>query len=149
MSEVLSSLHTCLFYAKDAWVPEYTYWDKESMYIRKHSEKNMSDSDFRAPLYASYSLSYYMTNTSVSQMITTCIVLPVDTLEGNWVENERQHSPSNTNLSIPFGERASLMLFPWVGKLPAFHAARNFLIKSVQNLVLNLMVLLGGFYDEY
>ena len=89
MSEVLSSLHTCLFYAKDAWVPEYTYWDKESMYIRKHSEKNMSDSDFRAPLYASYSLSYYMTNTSVSQMITTCIVLPVDTLEGNWVENEK------------------------------------------------------------
>ena len=41
------------------------------------------------------------------------------------------------------------MLFPWVGNLPAFHAARNFLIKSVQNLVLNLMVLLGGFYDEY
>ena len=36
------------------------------MYIRKHSEKNMSDSDFRAPLYASYSVSYYMTNTSVS-----------------------------------------------------------------------------------
>ena len=82
------------------------------MYIRNHSEKNMSDSDFRAPLYASYSVSYYMTNTSVSQMITTCIVLPVDTLEGNWVEKKRQHSPSNTNLSIPFGERASLMLFP-------------------------------------
>ena len=51
-----------------------------------------------------------MTNTSVSQMITTCIVLPVDTLEGNWVEKKRQHSPSNTNLSIPFGERASLTL---------------------------------------
>ena len=119
------------------------------MYIRKHSEKNMSDSDFRAPLYASYSVSYYMTNTSVSQMTTTCIVLPVDTLEGNWVQKKRQHSPSNTNLSIAFGERASLMLFPWVDNLPAFHETRNFLIKSVQNLVLNLMVLLGGFYDEY
>ena len=82
------------------------------MYIRKHSEKNMSDSDFRAPLYASYSVNFYMTNTSVSQMITPCIVLPVDTLEGNWVEKKRQHSPSNTNLSIPFGERASFMLFP-------------------------------------
>ena len=62
------------------------------MYIRKHSEKNMSDSDFRAPLYASYSVSYYMTNTLVSQMITPCIVLPVDTLEGNWVEKKRKHS---------------------------------------------------------
>ena len=41
------------------------------------------------------------------------------------------------------------MLFPWVGKLQVFHATQNFLIKSVQNLVLNLMVLLGGFYDEY
>ena len=48
-----------------------------------------------------------MTNTSVSQMIATCIVLPVNTLEGNWVEKKKQHSPSNTNLSIPFGERAS------------------------------------------
>ena len=41
------------------------------------------------------------------------------------------------------------MLFPWVGKLPVFHATQNILIKSVQNLVVNLMVLLGGFYDEY
>ena len=82
------------------------------MYIRNHSEKNISDSDFRAPLYASYSVSYNMTNTSVSQMITTCIVLPVDTLESNWVEKKRKHCPLNTNLSIPFGERASLMLFP-------------------------------------
>ena len=64
----------------------------------------MSDSDIRAPLYASYSVSYYMINTSVSQMITTCIVLPVNTLEGNWVEKKGQHSPLNTNLSIPFGE---------------------------------------------
>ena len=48
-----------------------------------------------------------MTNTSVSQMITTCIVLPVNTLEGNWVEKKRQHSPSNTNLSIPFEQPAS------------------------------------------
>ena len=119
------------------------------MYIRNHSEKNMSDSDFRAPLYASYSVSYYMTNTSVSQMITTCIVLPVDTLEGNWVEKKRQQSPSNTNLSKPFGERAFLTLFHWVGNLSVFHATLNFLIKSVQNLVLNWMVLLGGFYDEY
>ena len=59
------------------------------MYIRNHSEKNISDSDFRAPLYASYSVSYNMTNTSVSQMITICIVLPVDTLESNWVEKEK------------------------------------------------------------
>ena len=66
-----------------------------------------------------------MTNTSVSQMITTCIVLPVDTLEVNWVEKKRQHSPSNTNLSIPFGERASLTLFPQVGNLPVFHATQN------------------------
>ena len=78
-----------------------------------------------------------MTNTSVSQMITTCIVLPVNTLEGNWVEKKRQHSPSNTSLSIPFGERASLMLFPRVSNQPVFHAAWNFLTKSVQNLVLN------------
>ena len=82
------------------------------MYIRNLSEENISDSDFRAPLYASYSVSYYMTNISVSKMITTCILLPVDTLEGNWVERKRQHSPLNTNLSIPFGERAFLMLFP-------------------------------------
>ena len=74
------------------------------MYIRNHSEKNISDSDFRASLYASYLVSYYMTNTSVIKMITTCIVLPVDTLEGNWVEKKRQHSPLNTNLCIPFGE---------------------------------------------
>ena len=97
------------------------------MYIRNHSEKNMSDSDFTAPLYASYSVRYYMTNTSVSQMKTTCIVLPVDTLEGNWVEKKRQHSPSNTNLSIPYGERASLMLFPWVGNLPVFSCNPEFL----------------------
>ena len=66
-----------------------------------------------------------MTNTLVSQMITTCIVLLVDTLEVNWVEKKRQHSPSNTNLSIPFGERASLTLFPQVGNLAVFQATRN------------------------
>ena len=48
-----------------------------------------------------------MTNISVSQMITTCIVLPVNTLEGNWVEEERQHSLSNTYFSTHLGERAS------------------------------------------
>ena len=47
-----------------------------------------------------------MTNTSVSQMLTTCVVLPVNTLEGNWVEKKRQHSPSNTYLSTHLGERA-------------------------------------------
>ena len=78
-----------------------------------------------------------MTNTSVSQMITTCIVLPVNTLEGNWVEKKRRHSPLNANLSMPFGERASKTLLPRVGKPPVFHAAWNFLTKSVQNLVLN------------
>ena len=72
-----------------------------------------------------------MTNISVSQMITTCIVLPVNTLEGNWVEKKKQHSPLNTNLSIPFGERVSLTLFPRVGNPPVFHAAQNFLTKSV------------------
>ena len=41
------------------------------------------------------------------------------------------------------------MLFPQVGNLPVFHAAQNFLAKGEQNLVLNWMVLLGGFYDEY
>ena len=41
------------------------------------------------------------------------------------------------------------MLFPWVGKPPIFNAAQNFLIKSVQNLVLSSVVLLGGLYDEY
>ena len=61
-----------------------------------------------------------MTNMAVSQMITTCIVLPVNTLEGNWVEKKRQHFPSNTNLSIHFGERASKMLFPRVGNPPVF-----------------------------
>ena len=36
-----------------------------------------------------------------------------------------------------------------VGNLLVFHAARNFLTKSVQNSVLNWMVLLGGFYYKY
>ena len=54
-------------------------------------------------------------------------MLPVNILEGNWVEKKRQHSPLNTNLSIPFGERVSKMLFPRVGNLPVFHAAQNFL----------------------
>ena len=91
----------------------------------------MSDSDFRTPLYASYSVSYYMTNTSASQVITTCIVLPVNTLEGNWVEKKRQHSPLNTNLSVPVGENATKTLFPQVGNPPVFHAVQNFLTKSV------------------
>ena len=72
-----------------------------------------------------------MTNTSASQMITTCIVLPVNTLESNWVEKKRQHSPSNTDLSTPLGERPSKTLFPQVGNPPVFHAAWNFLMKSV------------------
>ena len=146
---MLSSLDTCLFHALDAWVPQCTNWDKGSIYIRNHSEKNWAESDFRAPLHASYSLSYYMTNTSASHMRTTCIVVPVNTLEGNWVEKKRQHSPPNTYLSTPLGERASKTLFPRVGNLPVSHAARNFLMKSVRNHVLSWMVLLGGFYDQY
>ena len=134
---MLSSLYTCLFHAKDAWAPQCTDWDKGSIYIRNHSEKNRADSDFRTPLHASYSVSYYVTNTSASQMITTCIVLLVNTLEGNWVEKKRHHSPSNTYLSTPLGERASSTLFPWVGNPPVFHAARNFWTKNERNLVLS------------
>ena len=37
-------------------------------------------------------------------MITTCIVLPVNTLEGNRVEQKRQHSPLNTNLHTFWGK---------------------------------------------
>ena len=40
-------------------------------------------------------------------MITTCSVLPVNKLEGSWVEKKRQHSPSNTSLSTHFGEPTS------------------------------------------
>ena len=149
MLEVLSSLDTCLFHAKGAWAPQCTNQYKGSIYIRNHSEKNRADSDFRAPLHASYSVSYYVTNTSASQMITTCIVLLVNTVEGNWVENERQHSPSNTYLFTPLGERASLTLFPWVGNPPVFHASRNFWTKSVRNLVLSSMVPTENLYDKY
>ena len=60
-------------------------------------------------------------------MIITCIVLPVNTLEGNWVEKKKQYSPSNTYLSTPLGERVSKMLFLRVGNPPVFHAARNWL----------------------
>ena len=41
------------------------------------------------------------------------------------------------------------MLFTQVGNLPVFMQPGIFLTQSVQNLVLNWMVLLGGFYDEY
>ena len=56
-------------------------------------------------------------------MITTYSVLPVNTLEGNWVEKKRQCSPSNTSLSIHFEERVSKTPFPRVGNPPVFHAA--------------------------
>ena len=49
---------------------------------------------------------YYMTNTSVSHMITSCIVLPINTLQGNWVEKKRQHSPSNTFLFKDLGRES-------------------------------------------
>ena len=78
-------------------------------------------------------------------MITTCIVLPVDTLEVNWVEKKRQHSPSNTNLSIPFGERASLTLFPQVGNLPIFQATQNVLIKRCTEYSSELNGAIGKF----
>ena len=43
-------------------------------------------------------------------MITNCIVLLVNTLEGSWVEKERQHSPSNTYLSTcPSGQPTSFL----------------------------------------
>ena len=58
MLEVLSSLDPCLFFAKDAWTPWYTYWDRGSIYIKNYNEKNRSESEYRAPLYASYSVSY-------------------------------------------------------------------------------------------
>ena len=67
-----------------------------------------------------------MTNTSVSQITTTCIVLPVNILEGNWVEKNRQHSPMNTYLSIPLGERVSPTLFLQVGNPPVFDATLEF-----------------------
>ena len=63
-----------------------------------------------------------MTNTSVSQVVTTCIVLPVDTLEGNWVEKKAVFSIKYQFVD-PFWERASKTLFPQVGNLLVFHAA--------------------------
>ena len=60
-------------------------------------------------------------------MITTCIVLLVNTVEGNWVENERQHSPSNTYLSTPLGERASKTLFPPSWQPASFSCIPEFL----------------------
>ena len=64
--------------------------------------------------------SCYTTNTSVFRMITTCIVLPVNTLECNWAEKEMQHSPSNTYLSTHLGGRVSKTLFLQVDNLTIF-----------------------------
>ena len=42
---------------------------------------------------------------------TTYDVLTMKTVKGSWVEKERQHSPSNSYLSTPLGQRVSRMLF--------------------------------------
>ena len=64
-------------------------------------------SDFQVPLLASYSVSYQVSNTWVSQVITTFGVLPQDTVKGSWKEKKRQHSTSTVYLSRALGERAS------------------------------------------
>ena len=59
------------------------------------------------PLLASYSVSYQVSNTWVSEVITTFGVLPRDTVRGSWKEKKRQHSASTAYLSRALGERAS------------------------------------------
>ena len=56
-------------------------------------------SDFQVPLLASYSVSYQVSNTWVSQVITTFSVLTQDTVKGSWEEKKRQHSTSTAYLS--------------------------------------------------
>ena len=88
-------------------------------------------SDFQVPLLASYSVSYQVSNTWVSQVITTFGVLPQDTVMGCWEENKRQHSTSTAYFSRALGERASMTPLPQVGDPQVLHAAQNFFIKSV------------------
>ena len=59
-------------------------------------------SDFQVPLFASYSVSYQVSNAWVSQVITTFSVLPHDTVKGSWEEKKRQHSTSTAYLSRAF-----------------------------------------------
>ena len=88
-------------------------------------------SNFQVPLLASYSVSYQVSNTWVSQVITAFGVLPQDTVKGSWEEKKRQHSTSTVYLSRALGERALKMLFPRVGDPQVLHAAQIFFIKSV------------------
>ena len=86
-------------------------------------------SNFQVPLLASYSVSYQVSNTYVSQVITTFGVLPWDTVKGSWEEKKGQHSTSTAYLSRALGKRASKTLFPQVGDLQVLHAAQNFSLK--------------------
>ena len=45
--EVLSRIDTCLFHDMDAQPPNYSYWDRRSIYIRRCSEKKQVESDLR------------------------------------------------------------------------------------------------------
>ena len=87
--------------------------------------------DFQVPLLASYSVNYQVSNTWVSQVITTFGVFPQDTVKGSWEEKKRQHCTSTVYLSRALGERASKTLFPRVGDPQVLHAAQIFFIKSV------------------
>ena len=82
-------------------------------------------------------------------MITTCVVLPVNTPEGSWVEKKRQCSLSNINFFKLFrGKSVQGALSP-NAQTTNLHTAQNFWTKSEQNLVLGWMVPLESVYDEY
>ena len=88
-------------------------------------------SDFQVPLLASYSVSYQVTNTWVSKVITTFGVLLGDTVKGSREEKKRLHSTSTAYLSRALRERALKMLLPRVGDLQVLHTAQNCFIKGV------------------
>ena len=66
--------------------------------------KNELVSDFQVPLLASYSVSYQVSNTWFSQVITTFGVLPQGTVKVSWEEKKRHHSTSTAYLSRALGE---------------------------------------------
>ena len=104
---MLSSPDMCLYHAKTACLPQYSYCDRGSIYTRNFSVKNWLVSDIQVPLLASYSVSYKVTNTWVPQVITTFSVLPWNTVKGSWEEKKKQHSISIAHFTTPLGERAS------------------------------------------
>ena len=74
-----------------------------NLYEKLQCEKLVSER-FPSPLLASYSVSYQVSNTWVSQVITTFGVLPQDTVKGSWEEKKRQHSTSTVYYLGPWGK---------------------------------------------